>query len=151
MRLLGISSCQTFGVIRSALFDLGIPSFEEAIWISFRLQVTGEMTPTNGGAFENFSTNDYGFCRNLRGNMPQRCNHRLYVAWRYCRPDPDSRREGIRMVLDLPRDGGKCLWTAGVVDSTHTEGRRRCLTLPSTRMSRMRPSAAPRKPVSVIR
>jgi hypothetical protein len=30
-----------------------------------------------------------------------------------------------------------------VVDSTHTEGRRRYLTLPSTRMSRMRPSAAP--------
>jgi hypothetical protein len=33
-----------------------------------------------------------------------------------------------------------------MVDSTHTEGRRRCLTLPSARISHMRPSAAPRVP-----
>ncbi len=96
----------------------------------------GILAATSGGLSETLDPSDDGCCCNFRGHMPRFRNHRIYLAWRHYGSDRNSRREGICLVLDFSRERRNRSWIAGVVDSTNSQGRRRCLTSRSTRTTR---------------
>ncbi len=79
------------------------------------------------GASENLNSSDDGRCGNFRGHMPQRCGHRVHLAWRPHGSGGSSRCERLCLVLDLSRERGNRSCIAGVVGGTKSQGRRRCL------------------------
>src|SRR5713226_10401852 len=96
------------------------------------------LAATSGGTCEILNPSDDGYCCNFRGHMPRCCDHRVYLAEQHYGSDRSSRREGIRLVLDLSRERGNRSWIAGVVGGTKPQGRRRCLISRSTRTPRRR-------------